>query len=121
MKSKYSKDAMLIHEDKNSVCYRTQCSCGSPDCDIILDFSRDTGVSLIFYKGLRYADWESNGIKKVWKRFLAACSLLFTGHLQVKEEFLLQGPEQVDNFIHLLQEGRGFCEDTNADVNSPCS
>lgn len=49
--------------------------------------------------------------KCFWCRTKAALRLLFTGYLKMDSDFLIEGGEQIDNFILALQEGRDIIKE----------
>lgn len=55
--------------------------------------------------------------KNLWYRIKKATRLVFTGHLEMNEDFILQGEDHVNNFIDILKEGKNFIKE-NRDERS---
>ena len=47
-----------------------------------------------------------NWFKRIWKRIKCSIKVLFTGYVELEESFIIQGEEQINDFIKALEEGR---------------
>jgi hypothetical protein len=99
--------SMLIDEWGDSVFYQVACSCGSPDCNLLLELEHDPKfaehLDLTIYRDLI---WSSHFRKNcLWARIKGALTLLFKGRLEVAESFGLRGEEHIRSFIDALEDG----------------
>ena len=89
---------MKTFEFEDSVTYRAACSCGSHEHDVSIDIEIDKEfkiVSLCFYKKLVWSShWgDANLFKRCWLKLKAVCKIIFTGYVELEEEFLMNDPE----------------------------
>ncbi len=58
------------------------------------------------------SDFFDDTLFNYWKNFRyrlrKAVRILFTGYLEMNEDFILQGVEHIDNFIKVLEEGKNL-------------
>ena len=103
---------MKTNEFENAVYYEIACSCGDNRHNIQISFEKDPDlpdyISLIIYKDLDWTDYwgEENIFKRLLCRIKAALRILFTGHIEVEGECILQGEEHINSFINALEEGK---------------
>ena len=106
-----SNNVMELNDYGDMVFYRVACACGSNDCDCDISLEYDKNIktiSMIFYKNLYWNDNYSHKmfITRWLSRLKVSLKVLFTGHIKVNEEFLIQSEKHIDDFITALQEGK---------------
>jgi len=116
--SKFKKKVSLQNQFENSIWYKVDCACGCDDnCNIELEYDPDINmIFLNFYKDVSYNWWDEkegffNWFKNISIRFKKSMKLLFTGNLEMNENFILQDIDQINNFIEALQEGVEYCKE----------
>ena len=99
--------------DQYSVWYRIACGCmyEEHDCTITIkqDFEWRQDIDLVFYKKVSWADYHGrndNFISRWVSRIKCSLKVLFTGYIELEEDFLIHGEEHIDNFIQALEEGK---------------
>jgi len=96
--------------------YRYACSCGSPECDMWIDFEADEHgiISLNFYKTLTTADYYGTNfwITRMWKRFKLTVTMLFTGKLSVESEIVIKDGPHIQSLIDGLNEGINYIKES---------
>jgi len=95
---------------EDTIMYRVMCDCKSPDHEttISIEYDKDINmVSLSFYKDVCWCPyWETKWYNKIWKRITGTLRMLFTGYIELEEEFLIQDDEHIKNIITALIDGR---------------
>jgi len=92
--------------------YKVACGCGSDDHMLNVEFEYDKDAPncmwIHFHKEMTWCySWGCNSwYQRLWKRISCAFKMLFTGHIEVEESFILDGAEHLDSFICALNEGR---------------
>ena len=81
------------------------------DCTIVMERYNDghpMDISLTFYKRISWADYygKDNFLSRWIKRIQCSLKMLFTGYIELEEEFLIEDEEHIDSFIKALQEGK---------------
>lgn len=95
-----------------SAWYKTSCACGSDnhDCTIVLEKDKEhpVDVSMVFYKKISWADYygKSNIIARMLKRIQCSLKILFTGYIELEEDFIFHNEQHIDNFIEAMKEGK---------------
>ena len=95
-----------------SVWYKTSCACGANehDCTIVVESDKEhpLDVHMVFYKTISWADYygKDNFIARMVKRVQCALKVLFTGYIELEDEFLFHNEEHINNFIEAMQEGK---------------
>ena len=103
---------MKISEFPDSVFYRAACSCGSSDHTVEIELEKDKEIPemvfLNFYKDVAWCDYwgNKNIFQRFWLKTKAVCRIIFTGYIHLEESFILQGEEQINEFIDALKEGK---------------
>lgn len=112
---KTSKISSKIMKVSNSF-YRYACSCGSPECDMWLDFEADEYgiISLSFCKTLSTADYYGNRfwLTRMWKRIKLTIIMLFTGKLSIEGELVIQDEAHIQSLIDGLKEGINYIKES---------
>jgi len=106
-----SNNVMKTNEYDDLIFYRVACACGNNecDCDITIEYDKSIKtISMSFCKNLYWNDYYGHKIfiTRWLSRLKASFKLLFTGHIKVNEEFLIQSEDHINDFITALQEGR---------------
>ncbi len=92
--------------------YRVSCGCGHKDHDIGVEIELAEElpfeIFLTFHKTISWdckwhTSWAWQSFKK---RITGAMAMLFKGHIEFEESFLLYGIEHIDGFVAALQEGK---------------
>jgi len=102
---------MKTHDFQNGSFYRASCDCGSPDCDLTLEFERDSKLSeMIFLNMYKDLYWSSSWgdpywHQRMWKRLTAAFRILFIGYVKVEESFVFSGKDHIMGFMTAMDEG----------------
>ena len=102
---------MKIDEFKDSITYRASCDCTSQDCDMTLDLEVDRKCKMILlsiYKDLHWSSsWGANDnwFLDKWIRIKTSIKMLFTGHVEVQESFIMRDT-QIDDFVKALKDGK---------------
>ena len=85
--------------------YRVGCSCGSPDCDLILIVDKE---SINVYSELSWSDYtykENAVLEKicsVWNRIKTSIKILFTGRFALSSELVIIDEEHAKNIAEVL-------------------
>jgi len=107
-----SKNVMKTDEFKDSIFYRAACSCGSNEHDITIEFEIDEDIPsmlfLNFHKNIAWCShWGNlNLFGRTWKRIKCSFKMLFTGYVELDESFIIQGEDDINDFIAALKEGK---------------
>lgn len=102
---------MKTNEFDRSVYYKADCSCGSDEHCITIEFEHDEEIPsmifLNFYKDIAWCcHWGSpNFFKRCWLKTKAVFRIIFTGYIELNESFILQGEKQIEDLIYAMQEG----------------
>jgi hypothetical protein len=105
---------MKTDEFDDSIYYRVACSCGSNEHDITIEFEIDEEIpSMIFLNFHKNIAWCShwgnlNWFERVWKRISCSFKMLFTGYVELEESFIIQGEDDINDFIAALEEGKTY-------------
>jgi hypothetical protein len=85
--------------------YRLACSCGTPEHDCVIMFELEDGIAQVdFYKKMTWCPWyKDNWFLKIWERIKAATKLLFTGWIEIEEEFIVDR-RYIPDIIKVFQE-----------------
>lgn len=107
---------MKVMDFEEAIYYRANCGCGSDDCGLTLELEYDpeiNDITLNMHQRLLYCSWfgvdsldKFYWFKDMWQRIKGALKLLFTGRIRVEESFLFRDPEQMDDFVTAIKEGR---------------
>jgi hypothetical protein len=124
MKSKFKTRVSLQNVFDNkpnvSVWYKVNCSCGSDDCGTLIEVEYDKEMNdfifMHFYSDLTNDFWQKEDgflgwVKCITTRIKKSIILLFTGRLEMSEEFCLQGEDHITSFIEAMQEGLEFAKE----------
>ena len=100
-----------IGEFKDGIYYRTACSCGSDDHEIDLEIEYDKDCQDITLHMYAKVEWSShwgdmNWFKRIWLRIKAATKIIFTGWIDLQEDFIINKTEHIDTLIEALEEGK---------------
>lgn len=109
MEEKISTGVMKTAQFSNAVYYQVGCSCQDKDCNMTLELEVHDGIMFLnLYKDLAVSVyWQDDGFfKKLWRRIKYAARIFFTGYIKLEESHVLQGEDQINNFIAALQEGK---------------
>jgi hypothetical protein len=111
MNNEISYRVMKTHEFKDSIFYRVACDCTDKNHDATIEFEYDKECNMIsmhFYKEIIWESrWgEERWYMKLWKRLSCSIRMLFTGHIELEDEFLFLDIEHMSEFITALIEGR---------------
>ena len=98
-----SQVEILSDDTCNFPYFRTSCACSDPGhtMELIIDYHKDEGrpdIILNLYSNLSWDDYnwyKSNILSKMWHRLKAAVRIVFTGYIEVNEEFMFRGEKQV--------------------------
>jgi hypothetical protein len=107
-----SKNITKINEFKDAVYYTAICACGDDthhNITIELEKEKDTNMLYMnFYKNIAWSShWgEMNWFKRIYKRIKCSLKILFTGYVELEECFIIQGEDQINDFIKALEEGK---------------
>ena len=118
-----SKRIALLNKLKDLVIYRAVCSCSQEKHDLTIHLEKDTKFDLLlltFYVNLsinKYFElWEKDDFKGklkkfihiLWTRIKLSLKVLFTGYIEIEQEFIIDDKEQVDGLIKALEEGKQY-------------
>lgn len=111
-----SKNIMKMTEGKTYTFYRAACSCGHVDDDITLSIAAtDLGtVELEIYTNSvssdNYYRSDYSALRNWWSgacfRLNAALRIIFTGYHKTETLFVMNGDEQINEFIAAIREGQ---------------
>lgn len=105
-----SNGIMKMHEFDNEVLYRIACDCGADEHDATISIEYDKEInylSLRFWKKVCWCpNWENKWYNKIWKRITGTLKMLFTGYVELEEDFLIREDDNIKDFITALIEGR---------------
>jgi hypothetical protein len=131
-KSKFGNKVSFLNKydyDKGkSIWYKISCDCGSDDHGATIEIEYDKEINMLFlhfYKEVEYAAWwfwkDDNFLGKIKdiynciiKRIKGSIKLLFTGRLEMEDEFILSREDHINDFIEALQEGKEYCKEENS-------
>lgn len=103
------------------IIYRANCSCSEKEHDLTIHLTSERKfdlLSLTFYVNLliseRFNLWEKETkfekIKKfaqtLYNRLKLSLKLLFTGHIELEQEFIIDNKDQINGLIDALEEGK---------------
>lgn len=98
------------HEYGKSVYYRVACNCGEPSHDLSLEIEADEfpAMTLHFYGQYTIPHYwrQNNFFSRLWERVKFSLRVLFIGHVDVENDFMLMEEEHIDSFISALEEGK---------------
>lgn len=131
-KSKFGEKVSFLNSydySTKSIWYKIDCSCTSDDHSTIIEMEYDNEMNILslhFYKDVSYSAWlfwkDDNifgkfidSLKIIKRRIVGAIKLIFTGHLEMSEEFILMSENHINDFIEALQEAKEFCKE---DINN---
>jgi hypothetical protein len=109
-----SKNIMKTDEFEDSIFYRAACSCGSNEHDITIEFEIDeetpSMLFLNFYKNIVWCpSWVNlNLIQRIGSRIACSLKMLFTGYIELHESFIIEGEDDINDFIEALEEGKTY-------------
>ena len=110
MGNKITKGVMKTMEYENMVMYRAMCACSANEHDVTMSFEYDkelNEVELHFFKTISwYHGWNEKWYEKIWRRIKCSSRLLFTGWIDLEDDFLIQDVEVLDNIITAMIDGR---------------
>jgi len=88
--------------------YRIMCSCGSPECDMTIDFHYEDGLfQTHFYEKMHWPYWKAdNWFQKMWLRIKAASKILFTGYMDMESDTTVTDPAILQGLIDVLEESK---------------
>ena len=107
-----AKNVMRIDKHDKSITFRVSCSCSDPEHDITIDFEKDDEIPEMYfmttYRNMAWSCyWKNNNwFDAQWRKFKAIIKLLFTGYIELSDDFIIQGEEHIDSFIEALEEGK---------------
>ena len=121
--NKISYKVMKADEWADGIWFRIACSEGDPNHDLSMEVEWDKDVRMVFinfYKKLAWsAYWGSNNwFSAQWCKLRAIYRIIFWGWTEVEETFILDEPEQIENFIAALNEGRSALLKKYADAST---
>lgn len=100
-----------------SVMMRAACNCAGEDCDIHIDLEYDKELKLMdmifsknvyFFDYIRDAETAADRLYNIIHRVKKALKLIFTGYLEMNEDFMFIGEDQITDFIKALQQGKKY-------------
>jgi hypothetical protein len=112
VKQMISNKVMKTEEFDDAIYYRLPCSCGSKDHDITLEFEHDEEIpEMVFlnvYMNLVWSSYwgDTNFFQIIWRKIKTALRIIFVGHIELEESFILKGEDHIDAFIEALNEGK---------------
>jgi hypothetical protein len=109
-----------ISEGDKHIFYKAECACSLPNHSHIIEISdsmSDLGIlEMTFYSTQVDKDWwkipdkdHPHALKNMWwafkRRIVCAFNILFKGYYETEVDFMLQGEEQIRDYINALEEG----------------
>jgi hypothetical protein len=119
-----SKCVMKTHEFDDSIIYKVECSCGSDEHNVTIEFELQSEIPgmifLNFYKKIAWCcHWgKTTWCEKLWKRISCSVKMLFTGYVELTESFILEDESNIDGFIEALQEGKNYIKKKKEEQNN---
>jgi len=106
---------MKQDEYSDTVIYRLGCSCGNPECDLVLEIDCDPKLHQvrlhIFGNTAASIYWNyPKWYQRLWRRFKYAFHILFYGEVELHSEMLINGKEHIDSIIEVLEEAKQSIE-----------
>lgn len=103
---------MKTDQFEKSVFYRVACACSDPNHDLTLELEKDDFpyISLNIFGKIRTSIYygDHNWFGRQWRRIKLSMKLLFTGYIEMQEDFLMMDNGHIDSFIKALEEGREY-------------
>lgn len=106
------KNVMKVAEYKDSITFRIACDCGDSEHDVTIDFEKDEELPEMYfmtiYKTMAWSCYwgNHNWFYAQWKKLKAIFKLLFTGYIELGDDFIIRGEEHINSFIKALEEGK---------------
>jgi len=104
---------MRVNKFDDSIVYRVACHCGSDEHDVTIELEKDEEIpSMVFLNFYKKIGWCShwgnlNWFERVWKRIKCSFLMLFTGYVELQEDFILS-EDNIEPFIEALKEGKEY-------------
>lgn len=105
-----------------SIMMRAACDCAREDCDIHIDleYDREFGtIDMTFSKNVYFFDYirdpetAADKIINIIHRVKIGIKLIFTGYIEMNEDFTFIGEDQITDFIKALQQGKDYITSGN--------
>lgn len=91
------------------VMFRTSCTCSNDghNLDVIVDYGTSTEnqpeISLFFHT-VKLESYNDAWYRRAWTRIKRACTILWTGDIELEDYFTFRGESHARDFINTLQE-----------------
>ncbi len=101
---------------------RAACNCAGDDCDIHIDLEYDKDLKMMnmifsknvyFFDDIRDPETAADNLRNIFHRIQKAIKLIFTGYLEMNEDFIFIGEDQINDFISALQQGKDYIKGDN--------
>ncbi len=106
-----------LPKSSRSVMMRAACNCAGDDCDIHIDLEYDKDFktmdmifskNVYFFDDIRDPETAADNLRNIFHRIKKAIKLIFTGYLEMNEDFIFIGEDQINSFISALQQGKEY-------------
>ena len=133
-KSKFGTKLSFInnydHKDGRSIWYKIDCDCSSDEHAANIEMEWDNEINMLvlnFYKEVSYSAWlfwkDDNFFGKavdayriIMRRIKGAIKLIFTGSLEMQDEFIIQDEQHINDFIEALEEAKQYCREGKKEI-----
>ena len=89
--------------------YRTTCKCMSKSHDLDIELGYDEEYDMLEMtfniNCIWDTHWNMNWVERLCRRFKTSMRLLFTGRVDLEQEFIFRGDEHVGGILNALNEG----------------
>jgi len=118
-----SKRIAELNRLDDLIIYRAICSCSQEKHDLTIHLEKDTEFDLLlltFYVNLSideyFSLWEKDNFKGklkkfihiLWIRIKLSLKVLFTGYIEIEQEFIIDDKDQIDSLVKSLEEGKSY-------------
>lgn len=106
MKNKSNIETTM--DDNDFVMFKTTCDCNSDNHSLTVIVEKlgenDYRPLVSLYFKCSRVDKDSNFFKNMWKRIKDSLQILFTGYLDIDEEFIFRDNDHLKDFRNTLEE-----------------